>query len=389
MKTQNTIISVLILILAAVSVTAAYFLSEKRSELQAGWEKMTSAINRSAGELDKNSGTAVAAKVTPEELTINAIDQLDSRLNDYLDQSSGVTKNRDHLAHILVGVGRGVSVNVDDNALRGISSYVSAANQVKSGFNTMIERRDRNFNRLGKFARDQFKVTLDKKALASGDRAALTPLLDAIKALNARNTSYSGNLSRINSMADGPSLRVNTPADAQKVYEQVARLTRNFEILDQELRNRTTQNAAMRARVAANDKLAGELDAVIKTKGMEADKFKERLGIAVSDDPMPWKHGSSEARKALVGKVVAVNNDYGYVGLDIGSDTTVVQRLGSGLIKVNPKIEPGMKLMIYRDDPENKAAEVVISEVGAKSSTADVPSGSQPIKVGDLAVIID
>lgn len=389
MKTQNTIISVLILILAAVSVTAAYFLSEKRSELQAGWEKMTSAINRSAGELDKNSGTSVAAKVTPEELTINAIDQLDSRLNDYLDQSSGVTKNRDHLAHILVGVGRGVNVNVDDSALRGIGSYVSAANQVKSGFNTMIERRDRNFNRLGKFARDQFKVTLDKKALASGDRAALAPLSDAIKALNARNASYSGNLSRINSMADGPSLRVNTPADAQKVYEQVSRLTRNFEILDQELRNRTTQNAAMRARVAANDKLAGELDAVIKTKGMEADKFKERLGIAVSDDPMPWKHGSPEARKALIGKVVAVNNDYGYVGLNIGSDTTVVQRLGSGLIKVNPKIEPGMKLMIYRDDPENKAAEVVISEVGAKSSTADVPSGSQPIKVGDLAVIID
>ena len=119
MKTQNTIISVLILILAAVSVTAAYFLSEKRSELQAGWVKMTESINRSAGELDKNSGTAVATQVAPEELTVNAVDQLDSRLNDYLDQSSNITKSRDNLAHILVGVGRGVSVNVDDKAQPG------------------------------------------------------------------------------------------------------------------------------------------------------------------------------------------------------------------------------------------------------------------------------
>ena len=69
MKITNILLSILILLLAAASAVFSYFLFEKRSQFVAGWAKMASAINKSAAELDRNSGL----KPLADELSVSAL----------------------------------------------------------------------------------------------------------------------------------------------------------------------------------------------------------------------------------------------------------------------------------------------------------------------------
>ena len=80
MKVVNVILSVLILLLAAASAVFSYFLFEKRGQLVGGWDKMATAINQAAVEIDRNSGTKVAKELTPEALGHTNYATLDENL---------------------------------------------------------------------------------------------------------------------------------------------------------------------------------------------------------------------------------------------------------------------------------------------------------------------
>ena len=66
MKIVNIILSILILLLSAATAVVSYFLFEKRSQFVSGWAKLAQTISSSAAELDKDTGTEVAKKLTPQ-----------------------------------------------------------------------------------------------------------------------------------------------------------------------------------------------------------------------------------------------------------------------------------------------------------------------------------
>ena len=78
MKVANIILSILIFLLAATSAVFSYFLFEKRSMFVTGWGKMAKAINAAAVELDKDSGTAIAKELTPDNLSHEKFDSCKS-----------------------------------------------------------------------------------------------------------------------------------------------------------------------------------------------------------------------------------------------------------------------------------------------------------------------
>ena len=56
MKVTNIVLSIIILLLALALAVSSFFLYEKREIMLNGWEKLTTTINETAKEMDKNSG---------------------------------------------------------------------------------------------------------------------------------------------------------------------------------------------------------------------------------------------------------------------------------------------------------------------------------------------
>ena len=103
MKIANIVLSVLVLLAAAVSAVFSYFLYEKRVTFVTGWEQLTSAIYDTAANLDRNSGTKVAQELTADKLAHKNYDEaaMNSNLGKLRAQSKNIVAQRNALADAL------------------------------------------------------------------------------------------------------------------------------------------------------------------------------------------------------------------------------------------------------------------------------------------------
>ena len=97
MKIANIVLSVLVLLAAAVSAVFSYFLYEKRVTFVTGWEQLTSAIYDTAANLDRNSGTKVAQELTADKLAHKNYDE--AAMNSSLGKLRAQSKNIVSEAH--------------------------------------------------------------------------------------------------------------------------------------------------------------------------------------------------------------------------------------------------------------------------------------------------
>ena len=118
------------------------------------------------------------------------------------------------------------------------------------------------------------------------------------------------------------------------------------------------------------------------------NKYKVALGVAEDKPaPIPWRPGSVEVRANTVGEVVKVDNEYGYIAINLGKNSVVTQKLGEKSITVNPQIARGMEMIVARgklNDDAEFVARVKLDEVGNECTTANIPAGANKIKVGDI-----
>ena len=130
--------------------------------------------------------------------------------------------------------------------------------------------------------------------------------------------------------------------------------------------------------------------AQIADRDAQITSFQRALGLAQSTNNAPWTDGSVQARKAFSGKVISVNNKFGYIAINAGKYTIVKQQIGNSAIEVNPKIEAGLYMLVTR--PNSKGAEFIariqLSQVGDNSSIANIPPESKDIKVGDIVTLV-
>ena len=103
---------------------------------------------------------------------------------------------------------------------------------------------------------------------------------------------------------------------------------------------------------------------------------------------MLWRPGSKEVRAKVVGEVVKVNTDYGYIAINLGKNTLIKQPVTADKnFEVNPEIKSGMTMVIARGSLDDDAAfvtRITLDEVGDDCSTANIPAGANTIKVGDF-----
>ena len=105
-----------------------------------------------------------------------------------------------------------------------------------------------------------------------------------------------------------------------------------------------------------------------------------------------WKAGSPEARAAVVGRVVAVDRKYGYVVVDLNTGTRAVQKLGGREYRIDPKLAPGVELIVCREGPGGSSpvlfvARIRIRSIDERCTVADLPDSMRPIREGDLVIV--
>lgn len=394
MKITNILLSILILLLAAASAVFSYFLFEKRSQFVAGWAKMASAINKSAAELDRDSGL----KPLADELSISALSHeqfasLDQKLPKLAERSRQIVNVRNNLADALRRIGSTVGVKglADEAAMRGVDTHENGKNAVVTAVRTTVYNRDRMLGYVSELSQRQFRQKLDVSKMRNADRNALKPLEDNIAAINRRRGTYESTLRNIGRMVEVNRFDVSDKGFAQSAGN-VAQGVRNLQA-----RCRTTQSkldAANRTirnhenTIARRVKEIAMQQNIIAEKNRQINSYKRALGRPAGDSSIaPWSDGSVEARSRLVGKVIEVHDKYGYIAVDIGKGSTVVQEIGNRKLEVNAGVKKGLDFIVARGSMQGKSdfvARVVIDEVGEFCSTANITPGAAQIKVGDI-----
>ncbi len=394
MKVVNVVLSILILLLAVASAVFSFFLFEKRTQLVDGWNKMSTTINQSASEMDKGSGTDIGTKLTVSELSHEKYLELDGKLRQLTELSRKLIVQRDHLAETLQRIGSMAEMkNVPAaDALKSMTTYPTSRDEVVNGVGALVDGRNRLAQSVSDAARQHLQVNSDVARLRSADRGTLEQFAQQLKQFGDERTALENALNEIGKQAGSGSLNFkgnNAKASLDKVRQAVnsmkAKLSesdRTIAARDQEIQRKTSEISGKNNEIAT---LKQQLD----DKNYQLDSLRAALGIPVDQPlPMPWKPGSPEARKQLIGRVADVSDKYGYIAIDIGTDTTVPQQLGEKIGQINVELAPGLEMIVSRGDLEIPTSEYVakvkLTKVEADCSIAEpvgIPGGS--IKVGD------
>ena len=393
MKVVNVVLSILILLLAAASAAFSYFLFEKRGQLTGGWNKMAAAINATAVEMDRNSGTKLAGELTTEAIGHRNFDALDEKLPKLAAQAKQLIIQRDALADALRRVGSSVDMkNLGTaEAFRNLNTYSTRKDDVINAVSDTMKKRNGVIDNFARVAGSRLKVRLDARKLREGDRGEFGKFETALRSMEERRNTYETGLRQAGGHA-GKSVSFpasgNFKTPTQTVVGAVGALKNRYNTtarkLDEANRTIRTRDNTIRQR----DGVISNLRKTLARKDGQLNNLKRALGIDVSQElPTPWKKGSEEARRAILGKVIMVDEHYGYLSTDLGKDTVVTQQIGNKTAEINPDIVPGLELVVARgslkDGDSEFVARIKLEKVDAGCSIANIPEGAD-IEVGDI-----
>lgn len=396
MKVVNVVLSVLILLLAAASAVFSYFLFEKRGELVGSWNKMTAIVSKTAAEMDKNSGTKVAQELSVDALNATAYADLDSKLSKLPNQARDLATARTKLAESLRQVGRTVGNNsVDEQSLAAVKGGEEQANKVIQSVRQYQERHD-------KLARDisnasaKLGAKLNYDDVRNGTANALSPMLKQVDNMRERQTALESGFNRIGSATGAGAI------DTRNLGNSINKIAGAVDKLKQDLGKSNSDLAAARNTISNRDgqinSLKGEIaryQGTIKEQQATINTQKKALGIAEDQEmPKEWAVGSPEARHEVLGRVLAVNEKFGYVSIDLGSSSRVKQQIGDRTIDVNPDIKVGLIMMVSRGKLDRErseyAAKVKLVKVDDTCAIAEPDeASSKQIQPGDYVWFAD
>ena len=394
MKAVNVVLSILILLLAAASAVFSYFLFEKRSQMVEGWKKMATTINQSAKEMDKGSGTKVGDALTVEALSHENYAELDQKLAQLTTQSRALVKQRDELASALRRIGSIVEMkNVpQEKNLKEMTTYSTAKDDVVNGAGDLISNRNKIVDRIVSSARANLNLTLDSNKLRAADQSELERFANRMNQFGKERRDFESALTEIYRQCNGQGT-LNFSGDFTGELNKVKQAVNAMKgKLDEANRTIAARNQEIQRQNNQIKQLNGQLDTAKKNldeKVYQLESLRDVLGLNKDEKiPMPWKPGSPEARKTVVGRVVDVSSKYGFITIDLGTESTVPQQLGNKVGNVNIAMAPGLEMIVSRGDLEVPASEFItkvkITKVDKSCSIAE-PFGEEngTVEIGD------
>ncbi|MBR2626157.1 MAG: hypothetical protein IKD23_07170 [Lentisphaeria bacterium] len=293
------------------------------------------------------------------------------------------------IAQTMTAIGTKVSTNgITKDGFVDLRRYSGQMNAVNSRVVQIVNNRAYIVAQLKKLVTDHKGKLDDTKLFAAANesavRTALSPVYTIFNTQKNSRISYAKAISDIAGQLGIPfkdDIYSNATATAGIVEANRKKLKVDIPSLQTQLANAHLDIANKQEIINTRDKTIADQKVVISD-------FQQIFNLVEAGGdkfPKPWERGSDEARSAIVGSVVRVSPEFGYIIVNIGSETVVVQKIGSKEYPVNPEVEDGLTFHVVRDG--EFIAEIKLNEVDKNESTADIPpSKAGAIKVGDKVI---
>ncbi len=302
-------------------------------------------------------------------------------------ERNNLRAQRDYMANGLAqigkktGAGAGHEVQADFQKDQG---YQARVQKVVSRVVQIVDNREAIGNQLVALARNNGE-TLNKQTLFAAASAqvpdAIAPLLRVIDKQRKARQAYANALSRIAGM-----LGIQFRDDLTKAETNPAPIVTASQAKVNESEQRRRQLVAAAEAKRQDEATIARHEATIRRHEATIAELSRTLQLGESQDAAQvkiWGVGSKEARQALVGTVTKVSKEFGYIVIDFGTKSIVLQQIGNQTLQINPQLTDGLKFNITRGENEF-IAEITLNNVGENESTADIPpSKVDMIQVGD------
>ncbi|WP_176013674.1 hypothetical protein [Victivallis sp. Marseille-Q1083] len=401
MKVLNVVLSVLILILAAASAVFSYLLFEKREKMASGIEKMATAISQAAQTIDANSGSGYAKKLTPDELGIKNTDALGNNLKEFSLAVRQVVEERDYLANSL----RKMAATVVDEGKLGseadftnLTSYQSSVDTALSEVDAYKQRQDE----VAKFLADtagKMGASL-KQSDFTGEYAgtAITRLGNSVQDVLDRLVKHQDLDTKIGQYVGAKDMDFVTPRKYLDTLKRIEAAATAFKQQYDESHTKLVQAdakiSALQKEVTNRDGNITELKGEVSKLNTDIDRLKRVLDPDHPENIPPlWADGSADVRRATQGKVLEINDKFGFIVIDLGKNTRVMQQLGGKSVDIDPQIAEDMTMVVTRglDGTDSQyIGRVKIFKVEDDCAFAQMESSSdKKIRVGDTVFFSD
>ena len=365
MKKINLVLSILILVLALTCTVFSYFLFAKRTDLVEGWGKMAEGINSASAEMDRTSGTSNArGALSKESLAHEKYSGagMTSSMNTFVNQSKKVIAQRDEFSAALQDIGQAIGMKEVPEHKQLLDECGSmdddpkGSKVVAAGVKRVVRERD-------------------------NERAAANSLRKSMAEIGSIVGARSGNATEVIAAATRRKEELNSAKQELSSMKQKIRQAQREKARAEEERDDSKRQ--MRAAQDNARKLEFQL------RKIEQD-YQSLTSEPYGKTPI-WKEGSLEALAHVSGKVINVNQDYGYVVIDLNTNTRVTQTVGTKQHQVDPKLAPGVELVICRGDIEGAEkpkfiAKIKIRSIDDKCAVADLPNTDNKIEIGDTVI---
>lgn len=387
MAVLNRIVNILILVLVITAGVFSFMLYSKRENLTKGMKNMAEAINKTAATLDKGSGTNTKNKLSSEALGHKNGPDFKGALKELNSAAEKVIIQRDALAESMAEAGKvlgGKTLNKE--ALMRVDGYVEQRNDFSNAVKNYKKNADsvrKEFETVGKTVGAKVSASdfANNPAAASGE--VKRKIGEVVRSKNqvvgdiALITRKLGLKERNYSLAAPKAWRDAVDAKVKEINK-----------LNSELRKYKNLSEQQNKKIEGLNKTVEKRDDTIVAQKAKIDHYEQ----VITDDgkkPMPklqLKSDSPECYEFVKGKVVYVNEEYGFVQINIGKNYVIVQEYGTKKNNVHFPMQSGLRMTIARGTGENvvPVAKVLVKTVNDESSICNVVEGAvAEINVGD------
>ena len=311
------------------------------------------------------------------------------------EHADNVIAERDDMAKAL----RNIAETSEMDNLQGLSeftslkSYKTNSNAVVSKVKSNTARQNDILRRLCSAA-SKLKADITVSGLKGSNYTSEFKKFDnKINVAKSRISDSERQFKSIFSIAGGKgSLSFNDSsyrASAGKAVNAVRGLKNKYNQARSSLRSESARVASLQSTIKSKDGLIGGLHKDIKKKEMEI----KRLGMIINGGKInpiesPWENGSDESRRAVQGKIIKVDRKYGFVVVDLGTGTTVKQKIGTKTNYASPLIPVNSKMIVARNIQSSDGeyiGEIQLIKIHEDCSIANVISTAKGkgVAVGD------
>lgn len=364
MKIANIVLSILILILALVCTVFSFFLFQKRTELIVGWEKMAGGITGASTTMTQ-TGATVSKDALDHKNKNYKTDDLERNVRTFSNQIRSIVGQRDEFVQNLSAIGKAVGMKEDDvkttqliDDFGGAEDEVKGAKAVTKAVNRVVTERNRERARANRYSE---KISEVGGIVGSSDTRNPDEVVDSVRRVKRNLDTTRDDLNRAN-------------RDLRQAQNDKSRIERERDDYKSKLYDANREKDTLQKELA---KVKRDYKSLTKTE--------------YGDIPL-WQPGSDEARAQVVGKVVKVDGDNGYIITDLNNTLRVTQQVGVTKHRVDPMLQRGLEMVVCRGDLSSSGkvkfvARIKIHSIDDKCMIANIPAeAAKEIEVGDTVI---